>query len=102
MFKFLLSVNEPKSAGTERDRYCKQILLGRSFGSGTSAVTLMSIFRELHCIRMMGKQLKEYFVTGLLPKGINNDFLLGAASLLGWGRGGAASCKQSIMSGQSG
>lgn len=66
----------------------KQIRLGYPFGSTTPTVKLMSICRETHCIWMMGEQLKEYFVTGLQPKGINSDFLSAAASRRAWlGRG---------------
>lgn len=83
-------------------RRCKQIPLGCSFGSRRPTVKLMSICRETHCVWMMGEQLKEYFVTGLQPKGINSDFLSAAASrraLAGSGEGerdaaAASSCKQ--------
>lgn len=36
-------------------------------------------------LRTMGKQLKKYFVTGLQPKGFNNNSLLGTVFLLSQG-----------------
>lgn len=61
----------------------------------TAAFTLPPVKMASMCadtlnLRAMGKQLKEHFLTGIQPKGINNDFLPCAASqraLLGQGRG---------------
>lgn len=70
--------NQHGIGGSGTDTYCTQTQLAGSFRPTSPTVKLMSVCTDT--LMMEGKQLKQYFVAGLQPKGINSEFLPAAAS----------------------